>query len=80
VGADPKTKKGAGNTRVLNKRYEVTRRWAVSAGTTAGLSLGNACGYRDGPPDLFNVPGDHLDSSYEGSSHGSRGRSNPPGR
>jgi hypothetical protein len=78
ASAYPKTEPGT--TWELTIRYEVTRRWAVSAGTTVGLSLGNACGYRDGPPDLFNVPGDHLDSSYEGSSHGSRGRSNPPGR
>jgi len=68
----------AGASAELTIRYELTHRWAVSAGTTR-LGLGDATGYRDGPADLFGTPGDHVYLSYSGSSHWIAGHVKPAG-
>jgi len=70
----------AGASAELTIRYELTHRWAVSAGTTGRLALGNVTGYRDGPADgLYGIPGDRLYLSYMGSSHWIAGHVKPAG-
>jgi hypothetical protein len=74
----PRTLSGASGELAI--RYELTGRWAVSAGTTGRLVLGDARGYRHVPADGFSIfPGDHLDAHYEGSSQWLAGHIKPAG-
>jgi hypothetical protein len=53
----------AGNVMELSVRYELSHRWALSAGTTGELLLGDVTGYRQGA-----FYGDYVYGHFEGSS------------